>query len=206
MGTPRLLVSLLSALAFCSLSGGLAVRSAKLPAAPVRSGLGSAIEAEVTAVAAFLGRRHTGLKPEQIVEVAEVIVSESRSAGLSPALVAALIHVESSGYSFAVSHAGALGLMQLRPATAEAEAQRIGVSWEGPATLFDPIANVRLGVSYLARLLERYGNVGTALAAYNWGPTRIAARLRRGEEIPSGYAQRVLVSYQGELSRSDRQI
>jgi soluble lytic murein transglycosylase len=166
--------------------------------------VGSAIEAEVAAVAEFLGRRHTGLIPEEIAEVAEVIVSESRGAGLSPALVVALIHVESSGYSFAVSHAGALGLMQLRPATAEA--QRIGVSWEGPATLFDPVANVRLGVSYLARLLERYGNVGTALAAYNWGPTRVGARLRRGEEIPSGYAQRVLASYQGELSRSDRRI
>jgi soluble lytic murein transglycosylase-like protein len=200
MGAPRLLILLLSALAFCSLSCNLAASGAK------PSSLPPAIEAEVTAVAHFLGGRHTGLTPEKIAEVAEVIVSESRGAGLSPALVVALIHVESSGYSFAVSRAGALGLMQLRPATAEAEAQRIGVPWKGPATLFDPVANVRLGVSYLARLLERHGSVKTALAAYNWGPTRIAARVRRGEDVPSGYAQRVLASSQGALSPSDLRI
>ena len=52
-------------------------------------------------------------------------------------------------------------------------------------------ANVRVGVSYLAELMERYGDVSLALAAYNWGPTRIAQRLRRGEPVPVLYSRRV---------------
>ena len=62
-------------------------------------------------------------------------------------------HIESRGYNFAASRVGALGLMQLRPATAEA--RRTGGRWRGHATLFDPVANVRLGVSYLERLVQR---------------------------------------------------
>ena len=82
--------------------------------------------------------------------------------------------------------------MQLRPATAEAVAARAGVPWHGRRTLFDPVANVRLGVTYLEELVRRFGSVSTALAAYNWGPTRISKRLRHGQSVPVAYAQRVL--------------
>jgi len=57
-----------------------------------------------------------------------------------------------------------------------------------------PVPNVRLGVAYLKQLIERYGDVETALAAYNWGPTHIAARLRRGEALPAEYSSRVLAA------------
>jgi soluble lytic murein transglycosylase-like protein len=66
----------------------------------------------------------------------------------------------------------------------------------GPATLFDPVLNVQLGVLYLRELIDRYGSVRIALAAYNWGPTRIGERLRRGEPVPALYAQRVLSVYE----------
>jgi len=91
---------------------------------------------------------------------------------------------------------GAMGLMQLMPATAEDVAGRIGLRWAGPETLFDPVTNVRLGVVYLRELLDRYKNVAVALAAYNWGPTRIAERLRQGEPVPALYARRVLSVYE----------
>ena len=110
-------------------------------------------------------------------------------------LVLAVIQVESSGYNFAVSPVGAMGLMQLMPATAEGVARRIGLRRGGPPTLFDPVSNVQLGVLYLRELVDRYGSVTTALAAYNWGPTRIAERLRQGEPVPALYAQRVLSVY-----------
>jgi soluble lytic murein transglycosylase len=124
------------------------------------------------------------------------IAAESSRADLPLELVLAVIQVESSGYNFAVSPVGAMGLMQLMPATAEGVARRIGLRWVGPTTLFDPVSNVRLGVFYLRELLDRYGSVTTALAAYNWGPTRIAERLRRGEPVPALYAQRVLSVYE----------
>ncbi len=44
--------------------------------------------------------------------------------------------------------------------------------------------------------MDRYDSVTTALAAYNWGPTRIAERLRQGEPVPALYAQRVLSVYE----------
>jgi hypothetical protein len=80
---------------------------------------------------------------------------------VSPALVLAVIGIESAGNSTAVSHAGAVGLMQLIPATAE----RFGVS-----DSTDPVQNIKGGVAYLDWLLEEFDNDPLmVLAAYNAG-------------------------------------
>jgi soluble lytic murein transglycosylase len=109
--------------------------------------------------------------------------------------VLALIEVESSGYNFARSRADALGLMQLQPATAQFVARRTGVPWYGRETLFEPGSNVRLGVAYLRQLVDRYDSVSTALAAYNWGPTRISQMIANGEPVPGLYTQRVMRAF-----------
>jgi soluble lytic murein transglycosylase-like protein len=157
---------------------------------------------EIHRVQTFFVQRRTGLRPAEIEQVAEAVIIASRRAGFSPELVLAVIQVESSGRNFAVSSAGALGLMQLRPATAEAVADRIGVHWSGPATLFDPVANVHLGVAYLEEMVLRFGSLNAALAAYNWGPTRIGKRLRRGEPLPIVYAHRVMTGYWSSFSET----
>ena len=161
---------------------------------PERSLLAGTSEAEYAGIAAFLGGLPTGLDEHKRSALARTVMQESARAGLAVDLVLAVILVESSGNAFAVSKAGAIGLMQLRPATAEAVAAEIGLPWTGPALLFDPLANVQLGVAYLRQLIERYGDVETALAAYNWGPTHIASRLRRGEALPVEYPRRVLAA------------
>ena len=99
------------------------------------------------------------------------------------------------GNPMAVSSVGALGLMQLRPATAEAMAGERAIPWEGPESLFDPNLNVILGVHYLERMIDRFGDVDTALAAYNWGPTRIARAIRSGRSVPAGYTKSVYRAY-----------
>jgi hypothetical protein len=86
---------------------------------------------------------------------------------VSPALVLAVIGIESAGNSDAVSHAGAVGLMQLIPATAE----RFGVS-----DSTDPVQNIQGGVAYLDWLLTEFDNDPVmVLAAYNAGEGAVRA-------------------------------
>jgi len=130
-----------------------------------------------------------------------VVVAEARRHDFDPALVLAVMHVESLYDTYAVSHKDALGLMQILPSTGAWIAERRGIPWHGPQTLFDPITNVRIGVAYLRQLTDRYGSIRTALVAYNWGPGRIDRRLRSGIPLPREYAQLVLTAY-GEGGRS----
>jgi soluble lytic murein transglycosylase-like protein len=111
------------------------------------------------------------------------------------------VHVESRANTFAVSPVGALGLMQILPSTGEELAHQEGVTWRGPHTLFDPLVNVRLGVAYLEQLSNRYGEVSTALAAYNWGPGHIDRRIARGRALPTEYPSLVLEAHAAELER-----
>ena len=87
--------------------------------------------------------------------------------GLSPALVYAVMKAESNFEESAVSSAGAVGILQLRPSTAQFIAERSGIPFL-PERLFDGEYNTRLGCAYLAYLLERFEEE-TALAAYNAG-------------------------------------
>ena len=103
----------------------------------------------------------------------DVIVEHARLNGVRPDLVRAVVQVESGFNPYARSPKGALGLMQLMPATA----REFGV-----ANPFDAVENVRGGVAYLRRLLDRYGNnEQLALAAYNAGPGAVD---RYGETVP----------------------
>jgi len=136
--------------------------------------------------------RHTALSERERVALVQTIVREARAQDLEPSLVVAVIEVESAGYHLAVSHVGAMGLMQLLPSTGKELAAQMNIEWKGPDTLFDPLINVRLGTAYLRQLADQFGSVHTALAAYNWGPGRIHRRLRRGATVPSGYIEQVM--------------
>ena len=101
------------------------------------------------------------------------IEKAARSHGVRPELVRAVIVAESAFNPNAVSNRGAVGLMQLRPATAH----RYGV-----ANAFDPEQNIKAGVHYLRDLLTRYGNnLELTLAAYNAGEDAVE---RYGHSIP----------------------
>ena len=203
MNVPRRLVGFVIAFALSSVSWGGFPRTqealkafptpqiAEAPQAPL-AGSPAALRKTALGAARVLERLSTALEPDELSRLAMAVAVEADRAGLPIELVLGLIYVESSGNNYAVSHVGAIGLMQLMPSTAEAVAERIGVEWRGEQTLFDPVMNVRLGVGYLRGLIDRYGSVETALAAYNWGPTRIAKCIRRGQAIPAGYADKVL--------------
>lgn len=103
-----------------------------------------------------------------------LIVAEARERGLDPFFVAGLIRQESTFSATIKSPVGAVGLMQIMPATGNTLARGAGVTTFGPELLEHPELNVHLGTSYLAELLARYGNrAAPALAAYNAGPNRL---------------------------------
>lgn len=117
------------------------------------------------------------------------ILRETIGTQISPALVLAVIAVESSGRKDAVSKAGAQGLMQLMPATAE----RFGVK-----DAFDPAQNVRGGVAFLDFLMETFdGDPVLVLAGYNAGENSIP---RHGGVPPFAetrdYVPKVLAAFQ----------
>jgi soluble lytic murein transglycosylase-like protein len=95
----------------------------------------------------------------------DMVGAASSRNNIDPDLVMSLIRAESAFNAKAVSHKGALGLMQLMPKTA---------SWLGVEDPMDPVANLEGGTRYLRDLLARYDNdLVIALAAYNAGPRRV---------------------------------
>lgn len=105
--------------------------------------------------------------------------------GVPPRLIAAVASVESAWEVGALSSAGAMGLMQLMPATARA----LGVD------AWDPASNLLGGARYLAAMLGAFDDVGPALAAYNAGPGRLVEAMRAGRALPAetlAYVPRVL--------------
>ena len=91
---------------------------------------------------------------------------------LDPMLIAGLIRQESAFESKAMSHAGAIGLMQVEPKTALKLARQLKVRY-ARARLTDPGYNLQLGSRYLANLIQAFGTPEAALAAYNAGEDRV---------------------------------
>jgi soluble lytic murein transglycosylase len=137
-------------------------------------------------------------------------VSEAaQNAGLDPFFVAAVVREESSYYPRAVSRAGARGLMQLMPATAQPLAENRGLAFRDGMLLDEPGANLQLGTSFLAGLLREFGDPHIALAAYNAGPRRARQwwKERRSDDVEAWveqipydetrqYVKRVMFSWQ----------
>jgi len=152
-------------------------------------------------IAQVLSQYETGLKKDRLLRVPEKIVKESLKYGYDPLLLTAIIITESSFYNWAQSNQGALGLMQVRPATGKAVAREISMKWKGKPTLYDPEANIALGAYYLNKMILRFGDLGLALEAYNQGPSQLSRYLRKGYR-PKRYSQKVFQKYNWLQSRS----
>ncbi len=111
---------------------------------------------------------------------ANIVEAQARRNGLDPALVAAVIRVESGYQPDVVSDRGARGLMQIMPETARWIRQHGGGQPAAHINLSNPGQNIALGSWFLAYLLGRYAhNTVLALAAYNSGPAVTDGWIRR---------------------------
>ncbi len=144
-------------------------------------------ELKVRAAIARFGRR---LSLEETDRVVAGILEAHNRYGISTEVLLAVIETESGFNSRAVSAAGALGLMQLMPATGQEVAQDLNIPWTGEEMLYDPAINIRLGSEYLYRMFRRFGHTDNALAAYNAGPARVEG-LNDDGILPRVYPGRV---------------
>lgn len=186
---------------------GAAAVADRPPAAPAaqaatgrrRRGRGSARLLAVLAVLALLGgawlQVHRTMPSWYArlwypLEYEDAIRGEATRYDLDPALVAAVINTESGFVPDSRSSAGAVGLMQLLPETARFVADGPDRPSPSPERLEDPAVNIAYGSRYLRYLIDRYGTVPLALAAYNGGETNLtawvdrAARNGQALEIP----------------------
>jgi soluble lytic murein transglycosylase-like protein len=132
------------------------------------------------------------LSRASVEEMATRVDQVSRKYGVSPDMIFAVIQTESSFDPLAVSDKGAVGLMQLLPSTAREVAQELNIHWTDDSILWDPLTNIEMGTYYLRTLIGRFNSVEVALAAYNQGPSRIAALQATNAALPLAYPGRVM--------------
>ncbi|MDR3605795.1 MAG: lytic transglycosylase domain-containing protein [Oligoflexia bacterium] len=139
----------------------------------------------------------------QYKKIAQAIVDESLRYDFDPVFIASVIINESSFNPKKIGSAGEIGLMQVRPQTAEWIAKRSDIRWRGAASLRNPVINIRLGTAYLSYLRERFdSHARLYLAAYNMGQTNVDGALEHNV-WPRDYPMRVMryyIQYYREIS------
>ena len=159
-------------------------------------------------IGAILGGKKLMLKIIYKKDYQEYVTKYSAEYNVNEDLVYAIIKAESNFDENAVSSSNAKGLMQLMYTTAEEVAEQCGIELT-EENIFDPEINIELGTRYISTLIERYTNIGVALAAYNAGMTSVDKWLREGtisadgsdiENIPfketNNYVRKILRDYE----------
>lgn len=177
-------------------SGGQGRPKAGAPRAPFtavstsagwrQSGVGSAVALAIVLLSGSITSAPTMAQDMPAARSAAVhpyaghVADAARRFGIPEAWIWAVMRVESGGNSRAVSRAGAMGLMQIMPATWARLRARYGL---GPDP-FDVRDNIMAGAAYLREMHDRYGNASAMLAAYNAGPGRYDHFVSRGRPLP----------------------
>ena len=151
----------------------------------------------------------------------DLVEEQARQTGLAADWVYGVLRQESVFNASVASPAGALGLMQLMPATARQVAVQLGLPAPTATAILEPGLNIQLGATYLAQMHERFGHAALATAAYNAGPQRVVRWLPARDtpadlwiaaipyEETRGYVERVLayrVIYRARLGLAPERL
>lgn len=139
----------------------------------------TSVGTEATISDAATSLRQAAPEPVDASPYAVFVADAALRSGLPEAWIWAIIRAESRGNPYAVSPAGAMGLMQIMPGTWRFERARLGLGNDP----FDGRDNIMAGADYLRAMRQRYGAVGM-LAAYNAGPGRYEDFRQRGRPLP----------------------
>jgi soluble lytic murein transglycosylase len=127
--------------------------------------------------------------------IAQAVIDVSLKYKFDPILVLAVIQTESSFNPVMIGGVGEIGLMQIRPETAQWLAKKKGIKWTGKESLRDPVFNIKIGCAYIEWLRERFdSHAGLYLAAYNMGPSNVRNLLEE-KKWPKEYASRIMQNY-----------
>lgn len=143
----------------------------------------------------YLSRSLKGQWKTQSIRISRAILDASLRHGFDPILLLAVIQNESRFNPIVVGAHGEIGLMQIKPDTAEWVAKKARIRWTGEDMLRDPVANIRIGAAYLSMLRAKFGyEKDLYLAAYNMG-TRNLNRLLSSNGYPQIYPQKTIQHY-----------
>src|ERR1700728_4388877 len=169
---------LVCALALCSTEArpqdGAAPPAADEPAAPGKAAEMPASQSIESSPPAQ--NPPTAQGPPSADDICRTIEQAAAENALPVEFFARVIWQESRFNALAVSPKGAAGIAQFMPAPA---------SWHGLADPFDPIEALRHSAAYLRELLNQFGNLGLAAAAYNAGPARVTSWLANHRPLPN---------------------
>jgi soluble lytic murein transglycosylase len=102
------------------------------------------------------------------------LIEECQKRDMDPIFVLAIIQTESQFNTYAKGTSGELGLMQILPQTAEWIAKKYGLPWRGKNSLYDPITNIKVGITYFAHLRSQFeSRAHHYVPAYNMGPKNL---------------------------------
>ena len=142
------------------------------------------------------------------LEYSEYVKKYAKEYDVDKYLIFAIIKAESNFDQDAVSHREAKGLMQLMYSTAEEIAKKVNVDLN-EENILEPDININLGTKYISMLIQKYGNINLALAAYNAGSGNVDGWIEKGtlkedgsdiENIPftetNNYVRKILRDYE----------
>ncbi len=128
-------------------------------------------------------------------EIVSAVLKASLQYKMDPVFILGQMKTESGFNPYARGRHGEIGLMQIKPDTAQWMAVRSGLIWRGPGSLNDPSTNIRLSVAYLSFLKSRFASRGIDyVSAYNMGAANVR-KLRSQSIAPSIYANKVIQNY-----------
>lgn len=134
------------------------------------------------------------------IPLSRTIVEESEKYKLDPVFVLAVIKTESGFNPLIRGRHGEIGLMQIKPKTAEWIAKRTGKKWYGAKSLENPVTNVKLSLAYFNYLRKRFNHDAVKyVAAYNMGVTNVNRSYQQGKR-PQEYSSRILANYRATYS------